>query len=306
MASSPGIQGLNNYRFNGKEFQADLGLNWNHQDWRFFNPQIFTWSVVDPEVENGQESMSPYAFGYDNAVRYADVNGRAPGNPPITAAGIITSTFYGLAASVANTVLAAADYSSQGGLMRMFSGQSYRATAGADGISYAQRPAVTSDRQALGYIGADALDMASTAVTVATMGEGAAVGRGLTMSTGLLFEQGAGKVAQNAVVQEGKALASSAGRLKIDIAEENKIARDLLNPPSKPGNAPTFKKNGTAVEIHHEGQNPNGPFRELHRQDHRGVGNDKINHPNKSQPSQVERNEFARSRRDYWRSEYLP
>ena len=29
---SPGIQGLNNYRFNGKEFQADLGLNWNHQD----------------------------------------------------------------------------------------------------------------------------------------------------------------------------------------------------------------------------------------------------------------------------------
>ena len=31
-APSPGIRGLNNYRFNGKEFQADLGLNWNHQD----------------------------------------------------------------------------------------------------------------------------------------------------------------------------------------------------------------------------------------------------------------------------------
>ena len=30
VAPSPGIQGLNNYRFNGKEFQADLGLNWNH------------------------------------------------------------------------------------------------------------------------------------------------------------------------------------------------------------------------------------------------------------------------------------
>jgi hypothetical protein len=27
---SPGIRGLNNYRFNGKEFQADLGLSWNH------------------------------------------------------------------------------------------------------------------------------------------------------------------------------------------------------------------------------------------------------------------------------------
>ena len=81
VAPAPGIQGLNNYRFNGKEFQADLGLNWNHQDWRFFNPQIFTWSVVDPEVENEQESISPYAFSYDNAVRYADANGRCPTCP---------------------------------------------------------------------------------------------------------------------------------------------------------------------------------------------------------------------------------
>ncbi|AMJ64047.1 DUF6443 domain-containing protein [Hymenobacter sp. PAMC 26628] len=78
VAPSPGIRGLNNYRFNGQEFQADLGLNWNHQDWRFFNPQIFTWSVVDPEVENGQESWTPYSFGYDNAIRYADANGRWP------------------------------------------------------------------------------------------------------------------------------------------------------------------------------------------------------------------------------------
>ncbi len=76
---SPGIRGLNNYRFNGKEFQADLGLSWNHQDWRFFDPQILRWHSGDPEVENGQESWTPYSFSYDNAVRYADANGQLPG-----------------------------------------------------------------------------------------------------------------------------------------------------------------------------------------------------------------------------------
>ena len=80
-APSPGIRGLNNYRFNGKEFQADLGLAWNHQDWRFFDPQLLRWHSGDPEVENGQESWTPYSFGYDNAVRYNDANGRAPGGP---------------------------------------------------------------------------------------------------------------------------------------------------------------------------------------------------------------------------------
>ena len=59
---SPGIRDLNNYRFNGKELQTDLGLNWTHQDWRFLDPQLLRWHAVDPEVENGQESWSPYAY----------------------------------------------------------------------------------------------------------------------------------------------------------------------------------------------------------------------------------------------------
>jgi RHS repeat-associated protein len=79
-ASSPGICGLNNYRFNGKEFQTDLGLAWNHQDWRFFDPQLLRWHAGDPELENGQEWWTPYAFGYDNAIRFADANGRKPGD----------------------------------------------------------------------------------------------------------------------------------------------------------------------------------------------------------------------------------
>ena len=76
-----GLQLKNFYQFNGKENQLDLGLNWNHQDWRFYDYQIGQWHVVDPEIENGQESWTPYSFGYDNAIRYADANGRWPDGP---------------------------------------------------------------------------------------------------------------------------------------------------------------------------------------------------------------------------------
>jgi len=73
---SPSIQGLNNYRFNGKEFQMDLGLAWNHQDWRFFDPQLLRWHSVDKLTEKSQENWSPYQFGFDNAVRYNDPDGQ--------------------------------------------------------------------------------------------------------------------------------------------------------------------------------------------------------------------------------------
>ena len=76
--STPGLKTLSQYKFNGKEFQTDLGLSWNHQDWRFFDPQLLRWHSVDPEIERGQESWTPYSFGYDNAVRYADADGMLP------------------------------------------------------------------------------------------------------------------------------------------------------------------------------------------------------------------------------------
>ncbi|MBD2768833.1 hypothetical protein IC235_13135 [Hymenobacter sp. BT664] len=79
---TPGLKPLNQYKFNGKEFQADLGLNWNHQDWRFIDlARGPVWLSVDPEVENGQESMSPYVFNFNNAVRFKDPNGRCPTCP---------------------------------------------------------------------------------------------------------------------------------------------------------------------------------------------------------------------------------
>lgn len=90
----------------------------------------------------------------------------------------------------------------------------------------------------------------------------------------------------------------------ITIDPKDKVDRALLNPPAKPGNAPTFKKDGKSVEIHHEGQNSEGPFIEMHPEDHRGQGKDIINHPEKMMPSKIDRKDFKKKRTEYWRDEY--
>jgi RHS repeat-associated protein len=76
--TAPGLRLKNFYQFNGKENQLDLGLNWNHHDWRFFDYQLGRWHSADPLIEDGLEHWTPYAFGFDNAVRYNDPDGQFP------------------------------------------------------------------------------------------------------------------------------------------------------------------------------------------------------------------------------------
>ena len=61
---------------------------------------------------------------------------------------------------------------------------------------------------------------------------------------------------------------------------------------------------GKPVEIHHSGQNPDGPFIEMHPQDHRGKGNYKMNHPNGDKSSHIDREKFKRQRIEYWTREH--
>ena len=91
------------------------------------------------------------------------------------------------------------------------------------------------------------------------------------------------------------------GQLGINIDPKDQIDISLLNKPLKRGNAPTFKADGTKVEIHHVGLNPEGPFEEMHWKKHRGIGNDKINHPNKGNKSLIPRGKFSSDRKIYWK-----
>jgi hypothetical protein len=170
---------------------------------------------VDPEMENGQEHMSPYAFGFDNAVRFNDPDGRKPGDGEVpSVAGILVNTVVGIGVSAVNTLLAAGDmFSPGGGAVAMMTGNSYRASNNGDGsVSYGYRPVPTSGREAAGYVASDVLDAVGTGLTVATSGAAGAASRGLPMGAGMLLAKAGGtKVATNAVVEEGKVLARTKG-----------------------------------------------------------------------------------------------
>ena len=72
-----GEPGMNKYKYNGKEWQDELGLNMYAMDMRQYDPAIGRWVVQDPIVH---VSQSPYN-GYDgNPVVFADPSGGNAGN----------------------------------------------------------------------------------------------------------------------------------------------------------------------------------------------------------------------------------
>jgi hypothetical protein len=83
-----------------------------------------------------------------------------------------------------------------------------------------------------------------------------------------------------------------------------RLPDEQLNPPASRGKTPTFKQDDTPVEIHHDGQEPTGPFEEMHWKDHRGQGNDTKNHPNKGDRSKIDRTQFNRDKKKYWENEW--
>jgi len=65
----------NRFRYNGKEYQNDLGLEWYDYGARFYDPALARWHSVDPEAEN-YYNMSPYCYVGNNPISRIDPDGR--------------------------------------------------------------------------------------------------------------------------------------------------------------------------------------------------------------------------------------
>ena len=74
--TTPGISDpLNNYKYNGKELQKDLSLEWLDYGARFYDPQIGRFTTLDPHTEK-YAGLSPYVYVADNPLSFVDPTGK--------------------------------------------------------------------------------------------------------------------------------------------------------------------------------------------------------------------------------------
>ena len=85
---------------------------------------------------------------------------------------------------------------------------------------------------------------------------------------------------------------------------QNRVPNNEVSLPNKRGNAPISNKDGREIEIHHDKQQPLGPFEEMHPSDHRYGENYKKNHPNYKKKSKVDRTQFNKWKKEYWENEW--
>lgn len=72
-------QSPNEYLYNGKMFQDELGLRWYDYGARMYMPDLGSWTTQDPLAKT-YSSWSPYHYVMNNPIRFTDVFGMGAGD----------------------------------------------------------------------------------------------------------------------------------------------------------------------------------------------------------------------------------